>query len=297
MLWHDEMTVGEALHWMEDAFAEVGMGSPVADAQWLLATAMGWGRLEAFLHLRERLTPEQSERLKEMAERRIAREPLQLILGAVQFRGLELEMERGVLIPRPETEIVVDAAINLWQQTGAGLPTLGLDLGTGSGCIALALAQEIPALHMIGTDLSLQAILLARRNRHRNQLGGKVDFMVGDWLRPIALRHQFGLVIANPPYIRSEEMEKLAVEVRAYDPELALHGGYDGCEVYRTIIPTASGVLAPGGILCLECGDGRVDEIYRMMADAGFVDLDKAKDLCGCWRVAWGYWPRKLGDD
>jgi release factor glutamine methyltransferase len=297
MLWHDEMTVGEALRRMEDAFAAAGIDSPVADAQWLLASVMGWGRLEAFLHLRETLTPEQSELLKEMAERRISREPLQLIVGTMQFRGLELEMERGVLIPRPETETVVDAAINLWKQTGAGLPALGLDLGTGTGCIGLALAQEIPSLHMTGTDLSQQAVRLARRNRHRNQLGGKVDFMVGDWLRPIALRHQFGLVIANPPYIRSEEMEKLAVEVRAYDPELALHGGSDGCEVYRTILPTASRVLATGGILCLECGDGRVDEIYRMMVDAGFVDLGKAKDLCGCWRVAWGYWQRKLGDD
>jgi release factor glutamine methyltransferase len=297
MLWHDEMMVGEVLRWMEDAFAAAGVDSPISDAQWLMASVLGMGKLEIFLHLQERLTPEQSLRLHQMAERRIAREPLQLILGTVQFRGLELAMERGVLIPRPETEIVVDTAINLWKQAGAGLPLLGLDVGTGSGCIALALAQEIPSLHMTGIDLSVQAIRLAQRNRQLNGLDGQVDFIVGDWLSPIPIKHKFGLVIANPPYIRSEEMDRLAVEVRAYDPELGLHGGVDGCRAYRSIIPVARQVLAPGGILCLECGDGRVDEISRIMADTGFVGLGKAKDLCGCWRVAWGFWQTKLGDE
>jgi release factor glutamine methyltransferase len=297
MLWHDEMTVGEVLLVMEDAFAAAGIDSPVADAQWLLASVLGMGKLEIFLHLGEKLTPEQSVRLQKIAERRIGREPLQLILGTVQFRGLELAMERGVLIPRPETEIVVDAAIKLWKQAGALLLPLGLDVGTGSGCIALALAQELPDLHMTGIDLSLQAVRLARRNRHLNDLDGRVDFIVGDWLHPIAVRHEFGLVIANPPYIRTEEMKMLAVEVRAYDPELGLHGGVDGCTAYRSIIPAAGQLLAAGGILCLECGDGRVDEISRIMADAGFVGLGKAKDLCGCWRVAWGFWQRKRGDE
>lgn len=297
MLWHDEMTVGEVLRWLEDAFAAAGIDSPVADAQWLLALVLGKGRLEIFLYLQEKLTPEQSSRLWEMAKRRIGREPLQLILGTVQFRGLELAMERGVLIPRPETEIVVDAAISLWRRSGAGLPPLGLDMGTGSGCIALALAQEIPALHMTGIDLSQQAIHLAQRNRQLNNLDSRVDFIVSDWLSPIAPSHKVGLVIANPPYIRTEEMDRLAVEVRDYDPELGLHGGVDGCEAYRSIIPTVGQVLAPGGILCLECGDGRVDVISRIMADAGFVGLGKAKDLCGCWRVAWGFWQIKLGDE
>lgn len=297
MLWHDEMTVGEALRQMEDALAQAGIDSPVADAQWLLASVLGRGRLEVFLHLREKLTPEQLARLGALAERRIGREPLQLIMGTVQFRGLELAMERGVLIPRPETEIVVDAAINLWKQAGAGLPPLGLDVGTGSGCIVLSLAQEVPGLRMTGIDLSAQAIRLARRNRQLNNLEGKVDFIVGDWLSPIATKHKFGLVITNPPYIRTEEMDRLAVEVRAYDPELGLHGGIDGCAAYRSIIPAAGQVLAPGGILCLECGDGRVDEISRIMADAGFVGLGKAKDLCGCWRVVWGFWQTKLGDE
>jgi len=297
MLWHDEMTVGEALRQMEDAFATAGIDSPVADAQWLLASVLGRGRLEIFLNLREKLIPDQLGQLRNMAERRIGREPLQLIMGTVQFRGLELAVERGVLIPRPETEIVVDAAINLWKQAGAGLPPLGLDVGTGSGCIALALVQELPALHMIGVDLSQQAVRLARYNRHLNSLDDRVDFIVSDWFNPIAARHELGLVVANPPYIRTEEMDKLAVELRDYDPELALHGGVDGCTAYRSIIPVAAQVLAPGGILCVECGEGRVDEIFRMMAGAGFVGLGKAKDLCGCWRVAWGFWQTKSGDD
>ena len=297
MLWHDEMTVGEVLRVMEDAFAAAGIDSPVADTQWMLSAVLGIGRLEVFLHLGEKLTPERSARLHEMAERRIGREPLQLILGRMQFRGLELAMERGVLIPRPETEIVVDAAINLWKQTSPGLPSRGLDVGTGSGCIALALGQEVPGLHITGIDLSQKAINLARRNRHLNNLNGRVDYIVGHWLNPIANDHEFGLVIANPPYIRTVEMDRLAIEVRAYDPELGLHGGKDGCEAYRSIIPAAAQVLAPGGILCLECGDGRVDEISRIMADAGFVGLGKAKDLCGCWRVAWGFWQSKHGDE
>jgi release factor glutamine methyltransferase len=297
MLLHDEIMVGKALRVLENEFTTAGVDSPISDAQWLLASVLGVGKLEVFLHLQEKLNPEQIARLSKLAQRRMSREPLQLILDTVQFRGLELAMERGVLIPRPETEIVVDAAINLWKQAGVGLPPLGLDAGTGSGCIALALAQELPALHMTGIDLSQQAIHLAQRNRHLNNLDSRVDFIVGDWLSPITKKHEFGLVIANPPYIRTEEIDKLAVEVRDYDPELGLHGGVDGCAAYRSIIPAAGQVLAPGGILCLECGDGRVDEISRIMADSGFVGLGKAKDLCGCWRVAWGFRQTKLGDD
>jgi release factor glutamine methyltransferase len=215
-------------------------------------------------------------------------EPLQIILGSVQFRGLTLCMRKGALIPRPETETVVGCAIRLWKERGALLPKAGLDLGTGSGCIALSLAQELDDLFMLATDISPEALALAQENARLNTLEHRIAFLLGDWVKPISQDRKLGIIVANPPYIRTSDIPRLAVEVRDYDPLVALDGGRDGCECYRRIVKSAVTALAPGGIVCLECGDGEVDAVMRLLTEAGCAEVGNARDLAGSIRTAWG---------
>lgn len=285
------MNVGETITAVEKKLLSSGLENARAEAQWMLAEALGMGKVEIYLHTSKALDKEIVDKLNDWLERRAKHEPLQLILGSVQFRGVRLNMRCGALIPRPETETVVGCAIQLWKERGKDLPKLALDLGTGSGCIALSLAQEIEEIFLLASDLSRDALSLAKENTVLNGLTDRIGFLVGNWLEPISGQKRLGMIIANPPYIRTKDIPRLAMEVRDFDPLLALDGGEDGCESYRRIVQEAVKRLASGGIICLECGDGEFDIVLRLLTEAGCVETGNEKDLAGSIRTAWGVAP------
>lgn len=270
-----------------------GSRSPRLDAELLLATALGVDRAELFRTPERVLTRIEERRFDGYLVRRQAREPVAYIRGRRAFRAIELEVTSAVLIPRPETETLVDVALEALAAVPAGgdaapglYEPLALDVGTGSGCIALALAAENPFARLVATDMSEAAVEVARRNAARLGLGGRVDIRRGDLLADLAPHERFDLIVSNPPYIPEAEYRALEPNVRDYEPRLALHGGEDGLDVYRRLIPAAAGRLRPGGVLAVEVGAGQAAAVRALFATAGaFEPAQERADLAGIPRV------------
>jgi len=218
-----------------------------------------------------------------MIERRLAGEPIQYITGECEFFGLPFHVTPAVLIPRPETEHLVEQAILMAR--GIGPRVRIVDLGTGSGAIAVALAHALPDAKITAIDLSPEALKIACDNAERNGVGARIRFLQGDLLAPVAAE-QFDLIVSNPPYVPSTDRESLAIEVRQHEPHLALFAGADGLDVYRHLIPSAARALIRGGSLALEIGYGQVDSVRRLLAGAGFSNIEFRPDLQGIPRVA-----------
>lgn len=216
-----------------------------------------------------------------MVERRLAGEPIQYILGECEFFGLPFRVTPAVLIPRPETEHLVEKAIAL---AGALHSPRIVDVGTGSGAIAIALAHALPAANITAIDLSADALKVARDNAERNGVGARIRFFQGDLLAPVA-GEQFDMIVSNPPYVPNPDCESLAVEVREHEPHLALFAGADGLEVYRRLIPSAAHALIRGGWLALEIGFGQMESVRGLLAGAGFSNIEFMPDLQGIPRV------------
>jgi release factor glutamine methyltransferase len=218
----------------------------------------------------------------ELLQRRYRGEPIQYILGECEFFGLPLRVTPDVLIPRPETEHLVEKALGLagWFDR----PRI-LDIGTGSGAIAIALAHKLPGADITATDLSEAAVAVARDNAQWNDVDGRIRFLQGDLFAPIA-GESFDMVVSNPPYVAADDRESLSVEVREYEPELALFAGADGLDVYRRLIPVARAALVPGGFIALEIGYGHAEAIESLLAANGFRSIEFTPDLQGIPRVA-----------
>ena len=217
-----------------------------------------------------------------LLRRRLAGEPIQYITGEAEFYGLEFSVTRDVLIPRPETEHVVEKAIEF----AAHFPQPRiLDVGTGSGAIAIALARHLSDAIITGTDIWDRALSIARSNAERNGVSNRIRFLHGDLFSPVA-KEQFEIVLSNPPYVSFNDRTSLAVEVRDYEPALALFAGNDGLEVYRRLIPAAFAVLTSGGFVALEIGCGQEAAIRTLLADAGFERIEFVPDLQGIPRAA-----------
>jgi release factor glutamine methyltransferase len=214
--------------------------------------------------------------------RRRAGEPVQYIVGEAEFYGLPFRVTRNVLIPRPETEHLVEKAIEL---AGRFVRPRIADVGTGSGAIAVALAARLPQATVTATDRSGAALDLARSNAARNGVGDRIRFLEGDLLAPVA-EESFEIVVSNPPYVAAEDRDSLAVEVRDYEPPLALFGGRGGLEIYRRLIPAGFAVIVPGGFLALEIGHGQQEAIGALLAASGFHAIEFTPDLQGIPRVA-----------
>jgi release factor glutamine methyltransferase len=214
--------------------------------------------------------------------RRAAGEPIQYITGETEFYRLPILVNRDVLIPRPETELLVEKAVE--QAPRFGRPRM-LDVGTGSGAVALALAHEWPEAMVTATDISQAALVLARCNADRVGLAGRIRFLPGDLLDPVA-GEKFELVVSNPPYVPERDRASLSVEVRDYEPAQALFAGEDGLAIYRRLIPAAFGALVSGGFVVLEIGYGQEQDVAQMLAGAGFDGIDFTNDLQGIARVA-----------
>ena len=236
-----------------------------------------------------RLTPDESARLEEFARRRLAGEPVARILGEKEFWGLPLQLSSATLVPRPDTETVVELALEL-VRAGGNLhrPLRIADLGTGSGAILLALLSELPAAQGFGTDISQAALQTAGANAARAGLSDRATFIACDFASK--LTGPFDLIVSNPPYIRSADIGGLAPEVRNHDPVAALDGGADGLDAYRALIPQAAGLLAPGAALVVEAGEGQSAQIQALMTVAGLMLATAPKaDLAGIPRAVAGH--------
>ena len=235
------------------------------------------------------LTADESARLEEFARRRLAGEPVARILGEKEFWGLPLQLSSATLVPRPDTETVVELALELLHAGGnLDRPLRIADLGTGSGAILLALLSELLAAHGFGTDISQAALQTAGTNAARAGLSDRATFIACDYASGLA--GPFDLIVSNPPYIRTAEIHGLAVDVRKYDPPAALDGGPDGLDAYRALIPQAAGLLAPGAALVVEAGEGQSAQIQALMTAAGLMPVIAPKaDLAGIPRAVAGH--------
>ena len=287
-------TVGEAVREAAARLRVSGSRSPRLDAELLLAAALGVERTGLLRAPERELTADEARRLEGYVARREAHEPVAYIRGRRAFRTLELEVSPAVLIPRPETETLVDvalevlAAVPVRADGAAEYEPRVLDVGSGSGCIALALAAEDPFVRVTAVDVDEAAADVARRNAARLGLGGRVEVLVSDLLAGLAPDAWFDLVVSNPPYVPAGEYEALEINVRGYEPRLALHGGTDGLDVYRRLLPQAACALLPGGTLAVEVGAGESEAVAELFAATGMYEPARVRaDLAGIPRVVW----------
>lgn len=224
---------------------------------------------------------------RSLIQRRAAGEPVQYIVGETEFYGLPFRVTRDVLIPRPETEHLVEKAIQLAQQFER--PRI-VDVGTGSGAIAVALAHNLPQAEIAAIDISPRAIDIAQENASRNGVANRIRCLYGDLLAPVA-SEQFDIVVSNPPYVPETDRASLSIEVRDHEPATALFSGDDGLDLIRKLIPQAFAVLAPGGALLMEFGYGQWPAINSMLEDSGFQQIDFIPDLQSIPRIAVGKRP------
>lgn len=259
------------------AFSAAGIGSPALDARLLVAAALGTGPTSLIANPDAPLGPGEAERLGSFAARRLAREPVARILGETEFWSMPFRLSPDTLAPRPDTETVVEAALDAARSTGVP-PTL-LDLGTGSGCILVALLSELSAAFGVGIDRSPGALATARINADMNGVGGRALFSAGDW--GASLDGRFGLIVSNPPYIRAGDIPLLDPEVARFDPAAALDGGPDGLDAYRAILADAARLLAPAGRVVLELGHDQADAVRALAEAEGYRVGAVTTDLGG----------------
>jgi release factor glutamine methyltransferase len=263
-----------ALAALRRALAEAGLDSPGLDARLLLLAALGIEAADLAIRPERRLSAADAARLTDYAARRLAREPVARILGAREFWGLPFALSPDTLVPRPDSETVVETALSVTD--GRADPRI-LDLGTGSGCLLVALLHERPRAFGIGTDRSPGALATARRNAQDNGVGDRARFLAADWASP--LRGGFDLVVSNPPYIATAVIAGLDPDVREHDPRLALDGGPDGLDAYRIIVGDAGRLLGPGGHLVLEIGYDQAGAVQALGIAAGLEFRRLAHDL------------------
>ncbi len=283
------MTIAQARRTVADSLRGRGFDTPDLDARLLVGHALGLDHSAIAVASTRALTQAETERLDAVLARRLAHEPVARIRGSKEFWSLPLAVTPDVLVPRPETETVVEAALAVVARDRA--PRIA-DLGTGSGAILLALLSELPTARGIGTDRSERALAVARRNADDLGLADRAAFVACDFADAIA--GACDLVVANPPYIPSGDIATLAPEVRDYDPRLALDGGHDGLAAYRAIAADAARVLAPGGWLAVEIGIGQAEAVAALLTQHGLaVPRETHRDLAGRPRVVMG---RRLGE-
>jgi release factor glutamine methyltransferase len=252
------------------------------DAESLLLHLTGKSKAWLLAHLDDDFAGCTAIRFEALLQRRLTGEPMQYITGETEFFGLPFRVTPAVLIPRPETEHLVEKTIELAARFQH--PRI-IDIGTGSGAIAVALAHALKDAQITAVDLSEASLCIARENAERNGATAQIRFVQGDLLKPVA-GDRFDIVVSNPPYVSESDRNTLSVEVRDHEPALALFAGADGLDVYRRLIPAAQAVLVPGGFVALEIGYGQAGSIETLLSHAGFEHIQFISDLQDIPRVA-----------
>jgi len=288
----DSAELRGALRSVRHSFRCASIETPDLDARILTAEACGLEPGEVIARPDWPISPEQTKRLKEFAARRLAGEPVSRILGRREFWGLPFKITSDTLDPRPETELLIETVIGHAKANGLANSALKiLDLGTGSGCILGALLSELPGARGIGVDISFAALEVARENLRGLGLSDRASFLCADWAAALG-SGVCDIVISNPPYIASSEVQTLEIGVRGYDPRRALDGGADGLTAYRAILPRAIKALRPGGLLLLESGSRQAQKVSNMMfgieSCTGFSTVKTLSDLAGLERAVAG---------
>jgi release factor glutamine methyltransferase len=272
------LTVLDIIKRTTDFFAGKGIESPRLNAELLVGHALGLKRMQLYLEFERPLGEVDLEKIRPLVRRRAQHEPVQYIVGETEFCGLKLKVDRRALIPRPETEFLIE---NVVGAVGPATPKRALDLGTGTGAIALALAKSFPAATILAVETSVDALALARENAVATGLEARVQFLQSHWFEALAGEAKFQLIVANPPYLTAEETAQTAPEVRDYEPKAALTSADDGLADLREIIGAAPRHLETGGLLALETGIAQHAKLREFTSAAGFVRSESRRDLTG----------------
>ena len=260
------MRVLEVIQRSTEFLTNKGVDSSRLQSELLLAHVLKLPRMKLYLNFERELSEIELTTLRELVKRRGQREPLQHIIGSTWFCGLEIVVNTNVLVPRPETELLAELGWEFLKKQSASITgaLTVLDFGTGSGCIAIALAVKCPAAKVVALDASAGALSMAKQNAERNGVGDRIEMLRGDGFAALSSGSSFDLIISNPPYIATAEIETLQPEVRDFDPRVALDGGADGLDFYRRLAAEAPTFIKPGGRIMLEFGDGQAVDIRRI---------------------------------
>ena len=283
----ESWTILKLIRWTSERFQREGLPTPRLDAEVLLSSALRVDRVRLYTHFDQPLAPEELTRFKEMIQRRLKREPVAYIIGWREFWSLSFKVTREVLIPRPETEILVSEALALRPSLPLGEGDLRvLEIGTGCGAISVALAKELASGSITATDVSEKALTVAEENAASNGVRERLRFLRGDLFSPLKNGEQFHLILTNPPYISRDEWSDLMPEVRDFEPVLALEGGRDGLDFYRRALVQVSGFLLPGGWFLGEIGAGQDQKILEIAGqNPALEEFCFIPDLAGIRRV------------
>ncbi len=283
------MTGIELLQWSTNILKDHQVENPRLNAELLYAHSLNLNREELYVRLHREVQEGEKKTLEKLIERRLSGEPLQYILGRQEFWSIDLKVDPRVLIPRPETELLVEQSLSILSEKTFEKGPSVLEIGTGSGAIVIALAKEMGHLFVVATDISRDALVLARENAQAAGVQHRIGFVQGDLfgpLRPLRETRPFDLILSNPPYIVRRKIDTLAKEVKDHEPTIALNGGKDGLAFYRRIIPEAPGYLREGGWLLLEVALGQDSDVSDLIEEEGsFFKPECIPDLSGIGRV------------
>jgi len=282
-----QWTIIKLIRWATSYLKSHDIDSPRATGEILLAHALKFKRIDLYLNYDQPLVAEELTTFKMLIKRRIKREPVAYILGAKEFWSMDLKITQDVLIPRPETECLVEVALSFLSNIPPSQSQRILDLGTGSGAIVLALVSQQPRHVYFASDYFKKAAALASRNAAQHHFLERIHFFVGDWLTPLnPEKSGFDMIVSNPPYIPSRVIGKLQPEIHRFEPFAALNGDQDGLSCFRKIIGSAHNYLKPQGVLLLEIGHDQKDDVHRIVSNCDFYeDFNHTKDYSGCDRV------------
>lgn len=282
----ESKTIGELVAWVRQALDQAGTGNAAQETLWLLAHVLGLESHHLASKAEQLVSAELWARAESLVSRRVAREPLQYILGTQEFCGLEFHVSPAVLIPRPESELLVQEVVR-----GGGLSkdSVLVDVGTGSGCVAITLATILSGTRILATDRSPEALVVAKNNAERHAVGDRIDWIEGDLLSPLRERGLVGtvdIIISNPPYIAEADWADLQPEVRLYEPRLALIGGQKGTEFHERLFQDSKEFLIPAGVLVMEIGQGQAATLRQIAKQiGGYAALQVVEDTAGIERV------------
>jgi len=280
----DAWTVMALLQWTSRFFESKGIESARLDAELLLAHALGWKRIDLYARYDHVPRAETLEKFREAVRARGRRLPAKYLIGETEFYSMAFAVNPSVLIPRPETELLVERALALLPE---GAEALVADLGTGSGVIAVVLATRRPLARVVATDASADALAVARANAARHGVADRIEFRQGEWFAALEPGTQFDAVLSNPPYVAAGDLERAMPEVRDHEPRAALDGGPDGLDAIRVLVGGAAAWLKAGGWLVLEIGAGQAEAVCELArATQGYEAIEVAPDYAGIPRIA-----------